>query len=391
MEKKTELRERLLANMDSLAKEAVETSHFIHSNPEPGCEEFKAAARLTDDLAKHGFIVEKPVGGMETAFKAHVSGKSPGPRIAFLAEYDSLGLLGHACGHNFIGTVSTFAGIALQPLMGELDGAIMVIGTPAEETWGGKIVLLENGVFKDVDTAMMIHPSNETRMQAHSLAAQVVEFTFHGKPAHAAAMPWQGINALDALIQMFISVDQMRKQQRPTVRTPGIIKYGGERANVVPERAVGQFSCRGEDYEELLEVIRRVNNCADGAALATGTKVESKFVGPLYKDMIPNQTLVKLYEKNFLSIGGVIEENPHKGQGSLDMGNLSHEFPCIHPYIRIAPNDVSIHTAEFRDCAACPMADERLLLGAKTLALTALDILLEPALLEEMRKELKKK
>ncbi len=382
------LREKTLAHIDSQRHEILATSRFIHHNPELGCEEFKASARLIKNLKKHGFAVTSPVGGMETAFKARLKGRGNGPRIAFLAEYDALPGLGHACGHNFIGTASTYAGVAFEPIMKELNGEVLVIGTPAEENLGGKIILQKAGVFKDIDAALMVHPSNETRMQARSLAAQAWEFEFRGKPAHAAAMPWRGVNALDALIQMFIAVDQMRKQQRPSVRTPGIITYGGERPNIVPERAVGQFSCRGATCEEMRDVIDSVRHCADAAALATGATLKARPISPPYKDLKPNQTLVRLFEKNWLSIGGKIEENPDKGQGSLDIGNLSYEIPCIHPFIRIAPPDVPNHSKEFADCAIGALADEQLIRSIKALAITALDIFESPNLLSEMKKEM---
>ncbi|HQH11750.1 MAG TPA: M20 family metallopeptidase [Candidatus Sumerlaeota bacterium] len=384
------LRDKVIERLDSMKQEAIETSHFIHANPEPGLEEFKASERLTEILARHGFAIEKPVGNLATAFKARAKGASAGPRIAFLAEYDSLGLLGHACGHNIIGTASTFAGIALQPFMKELPGETLVIGTPGEESFGGKVTLLQNGVFADVDIAMMVHPSNETRLHTHSLAMQLMEFEFHGRASHAAAMPWQGINALDALIQMFISVDQMRKQQHPSVRTPGVITYGGERPNVVPDRAVGLFSCRGKNYDELQEVIRRVENCARGAALATGATVDIRPIGHPYKEIRPNPTLSRLFEKNFRALGGVADEAREKGQGSVDIGNISHVLPCIHPNIKISSSDVPIHTDEFRECAASPAGDEGMLLAAKTLALTALDVFMEPELLNQMKKEMQR-
>jgi len=383
-----QLGKKLLSCVDSMKMEILAASHYIHQNPEIGGQEFKSSARLMQDLARHGFEVTHPVGGMKTAFKARLKGKGSGPRIAFLAEYDALPVLGHACGHNFIGSASAFAGIAFERIMKHLPGEILVIGTPGEENLGGKIILLESGVFKDVDVAMMVHPSSETRMQAPSLAAHVWEFEFRGRAAHAAAMPWMGANALDALIQMFVSVDQMRKQQKPTVRTPGIVLYGGERANIVPDRALGQFSCRGEDYEELRDVVKRVKRCARAAALATGTKVKAWAEGPMYKDIKPNQVMVGLFEKNFLSLGGSIEKNPDRGHGSLDIGNISQVIPCIHPSIGIVPHNVANHTREFARGAASRRADEQLVMSVKTLSLTALDILLHPSLVKEMRKEL---
>ena len=189
MTRTIQLRKRLLQDLDSLKKEMIAASHYIHNNPEIGGTEFKSSARLIQALEQHGFEVTHPVGGMKTAFMARLKGKSPGPRIAFLAEYDALPGIGHACGHNFIGAASTFAGIAFQNLISRLNGEILVIGTPGEENLGGKILLLEKGVFKNVDAAMMVHPSNETRMQAPSLAAHVWEFEFRGQTAHAAAMP----------------------------------------------------------------------------------------------------------------------------------------------------------------------------------------------------------
>jgi len=378
-------RKQVLENIQNLEKNVIDTSRYIHEHPETGGEEYKSSARLISELEKHGFRVEKGVGGMDTAFKAKIKGRSGGPRIAFLAEYDALGSLGHACGHNFIGTASAFAGIALNAVIRDIKGEIVVVGTPGEENLGGKIILLENGVFDDIDVAMMVHPSNETRFQAKSLAAQVWEFEFLGKPAHAAAMPWRGVNALDALIQMFVSVDQMRKQQLPTVRTPGIITYGGERANIVPERAVGRFSCRGENFNEFLKVIERVKRCAEGAALSAGAKVEYRSLGPVYKDMKTNQPLANLFEKNWRELGGIAQENPDKGQGSLDIGNISYVMPCIHPSVKIAPPDVANHTKEFARLAGSPSSDEPLLMSVKTLALTALDVLMNPEIFAEIK------
>jgi len=380
-------RKRIVDYVDSLTGEILATSRYIHENPEIGEKEYKASAHLVEILESRGFSVTRTVGGMETAFKAGCKGCGKGPRIAFLAEYDALGSLGHACGHNFIAAASTFAGIALSPVMGELEGEIMVVGTPAEENLGGKVILLEQGVFEDVDAALMVHPSNETRIVARTLAAQAWEFEFRGKPAHAAAMPWKGRNALDALIQMFLSVDQMRKQQSPSVRTPGIITCGGEKPNIVPERSVGQFSCRGGSCEELLDVIERVHRCAEGAATATGTTVQSRAIQKMYKDIVPNHTMAGLFEKNWRDLGGDIDETPDKGKGSLDIGNLSHEFPCIHPFVQIAPPHVANHTSEFAEFAIGATAEKQIVRSVKALALTALDILLEARILDDMKRE----
>ncbi|MBN1902104.1 M20 family metallopeptidase [Candidatus Sumerlaeota bacterium] len=382
------LRKKLLSHIDSLKKEIIAASQYIHANPETGGEEYKSSKRLMDDLSSHGFQVTAPVGGMKTAFKARLKGKGKGPRIAFLAEYDALGSLGHACGHNFIGAASTFAGIAYESIIRELKGEILVIGTPGEENLGGKIILLKRGVFKDVDASLMTHPGNETRIEPKPLASQPLEFEFRGKPAHAAAAPWKGVNALDALIQLFISVDQMRKQQHYTVRTPGIITFGGERPNVVPERAVGQFSCRGADYEELKDVVFRIKRSAKAAALSTGTTVTWRNLGPGYKDLKACPVLAALFEKNWKSVGGILEPGMEEGKGSLDIGDISYEMPCLHPFIAIAPQNVGNHTMQFTECAIGKRAEKQLVLSVNALALTALDVLVNPGLLKQMKKDI---
>jgi amidohydrolase len=384
-----ELKSKILSKADDIRAEAIQTSHYIHGHPEIGLEEFKSSKRLVQDLENHGFDIEMPLGTMKTAFRARKKGKSKGPTIAFLAEYDALGSLGHACGHNMIGAASTFAAIALSEIMPDLAGEIQVIGTPAEENLGGKIILLEEGVFDNIDAAMMIHPGNTTIMSVGSLAAQVWEFEFKGKPAHAAAMPWAGRNALDALIQMFISVDQLRKQMRPTVRTPGIIAYGGEKPNIVPERAVGQFSLRGKNYEEHLDVVERVKKCAEGAAISTGTTVEYRPLGRIYKDFKCNRILAEIFEKHWLSLGGEIDNNSDRGMGSLDIGNISSRIPCIHPLLKIAPRDVANHTREFAECSKSDVGDKQLIKGIKCLAITALEILINPEIIEEMKLEIR--
>lgn len=382
---------KILARADEIAEEAWETALYIHSHPEDGGEELESSGRLVSDLERHQFNVTKSYGGMETAFRAEIQGAREGPCLALLAEYDALGSLGHACGHNLIGTISTYVGIVLKPLMKGLSGRIAVIGTPGEENLGGKVIMLENGAFEDIDAALMVHPSNESRIRLRTLAAQAWEFEFTGKPAHAAAMPWAGVNALDGLIQMFISIDQLRKQMKPSVRTPGIITYGGEKPNIVPEKAIGQFSCRGEDYEECVDVIMKVKRCAEAAAHASGTKVTWREIAPLYKDYRGNGVMGSLFEKHWVELGGDLKKNPDKGQGSLDIGNLSYEFPCLHPTVKIAPFDVANHTQAFAQYTASPAAREQMLRSIKTLSLTVLELLCRPDLFDKATQEFKNK
>jgi metal-dependent amidase/aminoacylase/carboxypeptidase family protein len=252
-------------------------------------------------------------------------------------------------------------------------------------------MLLERGVFKGADAAMMVHPSTETKVRATSLAAQLVELEFLGKTAHAAAAPWLGVNALDALIETYVSVNNLRKQLRPSVRLPAIITHGGERANVVPDRAVGVFSVRADTKEYLKEVVQRVINCARAAAMANGARLRHRALEQPYYEMKSNATLEKLFERNWRALGGRILENPLKGSGSLDIGNVSHKLPCIHPSIAIAGRKVATHSVQFRDATLTERAQEQLIRSIKALALTALDIVLDRALCGEMKKEFSKK
>lgn len=377
----------VIRKADALRPQMIAVSKFIHDHPELGEQEFKSSQRLVDELSAHGFQIEMPIGGMPTAFRATRKGRRTGPTVAFLAEYDALPTVGHGCGHNFIGTASAFAGIILSDLMNTLNGRILVIGTPAEETIGGKITLLEAGVFEDVDVALMVHPSTETRIYYSSLAAQIVEIEFRGKPSHAAASPWLGINALDALVQTYVAIDNLKKQLGPSVRIPGIITHGGVRANIVPERATGMFSVRAESYAELSDVVEKVKACARGAALATGARLTFRKIDRRYDEMRTNRTLAALFEHHWLALGGKIRHSPLKGRGSVDIGNISHVIPAIHPSIAITGPETPGHSREFAIAAVTPRAHRELLRVVKTLALSALDMLIQKQILRKIKAE----
>ncbi|MCD6386168.1 M20 family metallopeptidase [Candidatus Sumerlaeota bacterium] len=381
------LKNKILETVDALADEAWGISQFLFDNPELGLQELKASATLTSTLEKYGFTVERGVGNLPTAFKAYRTGTADAPSIAFLSEYDALPTIGHGCGHNLIAIVGSFAGIAVAHVINELPGRVLVIGTPAEETIGGKIRMLENGVFDDVDIAMMAHPSTETVVRAKALAAQTTVITFHGKPAHAAATPWRGINALDALIQTFVGLDQLRKQLKPSVRIAGIITEGGERPNVIPEKAVGKFSIRAENYDELKELLNKVQHVAEGAALATGAKVEIIFPEPPYLDMRNVESLASTFEKKWLELGGTLITDPGKTPGSLDIGNVSHKIPALHPSFAITDKHIAGHTREFADATRTPMARRETIRMIKALAITALEIFINPDLFNQIKRE----
>ncbi|KRD92838.1 amidohydrolase [Bacillus sp. Root239] len=366
-----------------------DVSKYIGQNPELGHEEFKACKALTDVLKEQGFTVEIGTCDLPTAFTAVYDSQKPGPSIGFMAEYDALPDLGHACGHNLIGTMSIAAGIGLSKAVAETGGKVYVYGTPAEETRGGKVTMAEQGIFNHLDVAMMVHPYYCHQKSGRSLAMDAIQFEFFGKSAHAAAAPHEGINALDGVLQTFNSINALRQHVKPDVRIHGVITEGGKAANVVPDYAVAQFYVRASTRAYVDEVTEKVKACANGAALATGTKLKISNYEFSYDDMQTNQTLSDVYTNNFISLG-VSEQSITEDQGdhgSLDMGNVSQVVPAIHPYIQICDDYFVCHTHEFREAALSEQGREAMILGAQTMALTGYDVLTNQALLQKIKEE----
>lgn len=377
------------AIIEGIKNELIELSEFILANPELGNKEVKACKAHVDLLRKHGFIVEENYLGIETAFRAEFAGKKPGPRICYLSEYDALPEIGHGCGHNILGATSTGAGIALSKMIEEIGGSVLVMGTPAEETRGAKVTLAEKGAFDDCDLAMIAHPSDNTFKSGQSLAMEAIQFAFHGRTAHAAASPHEGINALDAAINTFNHINALREHIRSDARIHGIIKEGGQAANIVPDLAIAQFYVRATKKSYLQELVERVKNCARGASLAAGTTLEISNYEYTYDNLITNQTLSDLYSKNLVSAG--IDEifEPSFDYGSTDVGNVSHVCPTIHPYFRISLKPVVAHTVEFRDATGEPYAYEQMEKTIAALVATAVEIIEDPAKLQAIQKEFK--
>ncbi|MFS0905943.1 M20 family metallopeptidase [Priestia aryabhattai] len=366
-----------------------DVSKYIGQNPELGHEEFKACKALTDVLKEQGFTVEMGTCDLPTAFTAVYDSQKPGPSIGFMAEYDALPDLGHACGHNLIGTMSIAASIGLSKVVAETGGKIYVYGTPAEETRGGKVTMAEQGIFNHLDVAMMVHPYYCHQKSGRSLAMDAIQFEFFGKSAHAAAAPHEGINALDGVLQTFNSINALRQHVKADVRIHGVITEGGKAANVVPDYAVAQFYVRASTRAYVDEVTDKVKACANSAALATGTELKISNYEFSYDDMQTNQTLSDVYTKNLISLG-VSEQSITEDQGdhgSLDMGNVSQVVPAIHPYIQICDDYFVCHTHEFREAALSEQGREAMILGAKTMALTGYDVLTNQTLLQKIKEE----
>jgi amidohydrolase len=385
-----EAKNQVAAAVDRLADELEGLSHRIHANPELAFKEEKAAAWLTELLEQHGAQVERGVGGLPTAFRATISGTGSGPTIAILAEYDALPNIGHACGHNVIATAGTGAGAAIALALKRLPfaGRVQVIGTPAEEGGAGKVKLMEAGVFKDVDCAMMIHGRPGTQVWRPSLGIIKVNCEFFGKAAHASSWPWRGVNALNAMIQLFVSLDAMRQQLRPDARVHGVITEGGEQANIIPEHTAAEFYLRAPKTDYCKELLQRFQAAAEGAAIATGCTAKVTPDPTVHEPLKPNVTMAALFAENLERID--FPEDPDDGQagyGSTDCGNVSQALPTIHPYIRISPDGVPGHSREFAEWAKSPMARAGMLAGAKALAMTALDLVADPAQVQKAKDE----
>lgn len=382
----------ILQEIEQLRERFYEISQFIGQHPELGHEEFKAADILTKELKAHGFQVELGTAGLATAFEAVFDSGKEGPQIAFMSEYDALPELGHACGHNLIGTMGIAAGIGLSKVLKEVGGKVFVYGTPAEETRGGKVTMVEQGILNHLDAAMMVHPSANHQQSGSSLAMDAIQFDFYGRAAHAAAAPHKGINALDAVLQTFTNINALRQHVTPDVRIHGIIPEGGKAANIVPDYAMAQFYVRAASRQTLKDVLEKVKNCAQGAALATGARLEISFYEFSYDDMITNEALSAVFTQHLIDLGVSPDEIKSKeAGGSLDMGNVSQVVPSIHPYIKISDQPIIGHTHEFREAALSDQGFEGLMLGAKTMALTGLSLLQEPELLQRVKAEFQAK
>ena len=381
--------DRLAAIVAEVVPEALELSHRVHANPEIAYEERQAASWTAELLERHGFEIERPVAGLETAFVARRKGGQAGPVIAFLGEYDALPEVGHGCGHNLMCSSSAGAAIAAARELGDdFAGEVRFIGTPAEEAGSGKVTMIEKGAFADVDVALQIHPSDRTNAEIACLAITDLNVTFHGKLAHASADPWLGRNALDALVLLYTMVAQWRQHLKPRERVHGIITHGGAAPNIVPDLTSGRWFLRTPIDEDLEPMVDRFREMADAAALATGTTVEVTAAPNRMRTMVNNQVLLEIWRRELAAAGwqdGPIDMNA----GSTDMANVSHEVPTIHPMMAIAPEGTPGHSREFAEHAAGPGGDEMLPVAIRVLAATGIELLRNPAQVERAWTELK--
>ena len=381
----SELKAVATAVIDSYNQELRELSSEIWKNPELGFEEYKAHELLTNFLEKKGFTVERSYTGIQTAFRATFG--SGRPNVCVISEYDALPEIGHACGHNLIAEAGVAAGLGLKAALecsGAPEGRVTVMGTPAEEAEGGKAYLIENGAFDDIDFAMMVHPAPYTVIKPIFVASAIYEIAFTGKAAHAAAFPYEGINALDAAVMAYNAISVLRQQMKPTWCVNGIIKSGGVKPNIIPEKATVKYQIRAPDRKEMAILTEKVKACFEGAATATGCKWEMKQTDKVFDNLKSNDILAKLFGRNLKAFGVDFCESLQE-TGSTDMGNVSYVVPAIHPMYTIGTGEV-YHSREFTNVTDTPEAHSHTLTFAKAMAHTCIDVLTTTGLLEEMKK-----
>jgi amidohydrolase len=373
--------------VDASASVLATLSKRIHENPELRFEETKAAAWICDAVADRGIAVERGIAGMPTAFRAR-SGKTGGPRVAILAEYDALPEIGHACGHNLIATAAVGAFLAAAPLAERAGGEVLLIGTPGEEGGGGKIKLIDAGAFEGLDAAMMFHPFDRDLLAHPALASTWLTITFRGTPSHAAIAPHTGTSALTACMDAFRLVDGQRVHFRDGVRVHGFVTNGGQAVNIIPEEAACEMNVRALDGKELDRVRAIVERCARAAAMASGVEVAIQ-VRNGYRDMVNNMALARAFGTHARALGRAPRERDERvGAGSTDMGDVSHVVPSIHPWLAIVDEGEALcHEHRFAEAAASDRGLVSALVAAKAMARTALDVLADAELRAAARAE----
>jgi amidohydrolase len=375
------------AAVDATAGELVAVSHQIHARPELGYREWRAAGLLARAMERGGLEVEAGAYGLPTAVAGRV-GSGNGRHVIVSCEYDAVPGLGHACGHNIIAAAGLGAGLALAPLADRLGGRLTVLGTPAEEGGGGKVLLGERGAFAGATAVMQVHPSSYEMVLPHVNAAATLEATMHGRAAHASMYPERGVNALDALVIGYLGLSALRQHLVPTDKVHGVITAGGSAPSVVPDLAVGRFMVRSATLPELERLKRRALACLQAGAGAAGARLTARWLWPTYLDMWHNLPLAGAFEANLRALGRrplAPAEVPATRAASTDMGNVSYLVPAIQPMLAVSPADVVPHSAAFAAWAVRPPADQAVLDGAKAMAMTAIDLWLRPALRDAIR------
>ena len=365
----------------------MEIVNTLYENPEIGNQEFESMKLLVEYLDQAGFETQSgyivPTGFIGT----YDSGK-PGPTIAFMSEYDALPEIGHGCGHNLIAAIGVAAGESLKAVIDEFGGKVYVVGTPAEENFGGKVSMADAGVFDDVDVALMVHPGNKNGVGSRSSALQPLKFEFHGKTAHAAASPWDGVSALDAAVMSYVQINLLRQMTKPHTTIHGVIKDGGEAANVIPDYASLEYYFRAPTMSYAKEVSEKATEMVKSISEANGTTVEISEYECAYEDTVINYKLADILTEKYEELGVEdIQPVDEVAGGSTDVGAVSYKCPTIQGYIKIVPDHIGAHTVEMADATITEAGESALIKAAQGIALVALELLEDPVLLEEVKAE----
>ncbi|MCU5746597.1 M20 family metallopeptidase [Staphylococcus sp. SQ8-PEA] len=383
------IKQHILDYIDNHQLEYLKISHQIHQRPELGNEEIFASRTLGDQLVQNGFDLETDIAGHGTGFIARYEAETSGPTIGLLAEYDALPGLGHACGHNIIGTASVFAGIALKQVIDDVGGKVVVLGCPAEEggeNGSAKASYVNEGIIDEIDVALMVHPGNETYRTIDTLAVDVLDIKFYGKSAHASEKASEARNALDAMISYFNGIAQLRQHIKKDQRVHGVILDGGKAANIIPDYTHARFYTRATSRKELNVLTERVSQIAKGAAIQTGCDYEFDPIQNGVNEFVKSPKLDELFVKYAEEMGEAVIDDDF-GFGSTDTGNVSHIVPTIHPHVKIGSRNLVGHTHRFREAAASAHGDQALIRGAKILALMGLELIERPSLLHDIKEE----
>ena len=376
-----QLKAAVATEIDAIADRLVHVSREIHAHPELNYQEHFAHDLLTAVLDERGLAPTRRAYDVATAFESRVG--DTGPDVALLLEYDALPGIGHACGHNVIAAAGLGASLAAARVAREAGGRLRIMGTPAEEGGGGKVLMARQGAFDGLTAAMMIHPADADLLRMDAIAVQAVVVDYEGRAAHAAAAPWEGRNALDAAVLGYVNVAALRQHIRPTERVHGVITRGGEKANIVPREAQAHWMVRSDTIESLQPLKERVLACLEGASSACGCSMTTAWDGHTYADMRDSGPVAAAYVRNAAVTGRTVVDPAsigHRVVGSTDMGNVSYLTPSIHPMIQVAPRGVPIHTADFAAYAGADEGDRAVLDGAKALAMTVINLWCDAAL-----------
>ena len=380
--------------VETIMPDLIVLSDTIWKNPEYNFKEYIACEAFSNLLKKYGFTVTVGIAGLETACKGTYASKKPGPHIGIFGEYDAVPGMGHSCGHNLMAAMAVGAGEAIKSVIDELGGTITVFGTPAEEGGGGKVIMLNNGAFDDLDLAMILHSANETVVNDISYSKTDVIVNFYGKKSHAATWPEEGISALTPVLELFNLINAARLEIADRGKILGIITKGGDDPIFIPDHCQAKFTVRSFSMKYKIELFNRLIKMCESLAKITKTKFEYEIDGYPYEDIRNNPILENILAKNFEVLGEkVMPRRKELGIGTTDVGNVTHKIPALQSYVQVVP-ELRGHTIEFQEACGGPKGHRAIKIGAKAMAMTAIDILSDKKIMDEIKKafeEMKKK